>query len=136
VAKKRKPRGDPSKIRPFQWQPGQSGNPKGRPRKPRLEDILMEVLERVPKELDPQQRPLAYVLIRNWVAEGIKTKDTQIITEIFNRVDGKVKDRIELGGEDGAPIRIQRVDAKKLTDEELTQYEAIIRKATDPRSDD
>ena len=91
----------------------------------------------MPKELDPQQRSLAHVLIRNWVAEGIKTKDTQIIMEIFNRVDGKVKERIELGGEDGTPIRIQRViDVKRLTDEELAQYEAIIRKATDPESDD
>jgi hypothetical protein len=136
VAKKKKPRGNPERIEPFQWQPGQSGNPNGRPKKGRLEDILRDVLgEKVPKELDPLERSLAEVLVRNWVIEGIKTKDTQIINEIFNRVDGKVKDRIALSGDEGEPIRIERVDAKRFTDEELEAYEKLIRKAIVPGSD-
>jgi hypothetical protein len=44
-------------------------------------------------------------------------------------VDGKVKDRIELGGEDGAPIRVERIDPKQFTDEELEVYEKLIKKA-------
>jgi Family of unknown function (DUF5681) len=134
--KKAKPRGNPTKIVPFQWKPGQSGNPKGRPRKEPLTDILRAVLaEKVPHAQDPRQSQLAHVLIRNWVLEAIRTKDTSMITEIFNRIEGKVKDRFELGGEEGEPIRIQRVDVKRLTDEELADYEKLIRKATDPRSD-
>jgi hypothetical protein len=138
VPNKRKPRGNPEKIEPFKWQPGQSGNPNGRPKKGRLEDILRHVLgEKVPKELDPHQRSLAEVLIRNWVIEGIKTKDTQIINEIFNRVDGKVKDRIALSGDEGGePIKIERVDMKNLTDEELQEYERLVQKTRTPRSDE
>src|SRR5262249_55501187 len=142
--KKAKPRGNPAKIVPFQWKPGESGNPKGRPRKQPLTDILRAVLaEQIPDAPDPRQSQLAHALIRNWVLEAIRTKDTTMISEIFNRIEGKVQDRLALGGEDGEPIRIERIDVKQLTDEELETYEKIIRKATPaktkkrgPRSDD
>ena len=82
------------------------------------------------------QAQLALVLVRNWVLEAIRTKDTATIVEIFNRIDGKVQDRIALGGDDGEPIRIQPLDVHQFTDEELRSYEALIRKGTTPRSDD
>ena len=135
--RKGKPRGNPAKITPFQWKPGQSGNPKGRPRKEPLTDILRAVLaETIPKAQDPEQSQLAHALIRNWVLEAIRTKDTTMITEIFNRIEGKVKDRICVGGDEGAPIHVERVDPTQFTDEELAAYEKLIRKATASRSDD
>ena len=134
---KKKLRGNPAKITPFQWKPGQSGNRRGRPRKEPLTDILREVLaEKIPKGQDPRQSSLGQALIRNWVLDAIRTKDTSTIKEIFDRTDGKTKDRIELGGEDGEPIRIQSIDVTRFTDEELEVYETLIRKATAPRSDD
>ena len=134
---KKKLRGNPAKITPFQWKPGQSGNRRGRPRKEPLTDILREVLaEKIPKGQDPRQSSLGQALIRNWVLDAIRTKDTSMIKEIFDRIDGKTKDRIELGGEDGEPIRIQSIDVTRFTDEELEAYETLIRKATTPRSDD
>ena len=134
---KAKPRGNPTKIIPFQWKPGQSGNPKGRPRKEPLTDILRAVLaERIPKAQDPGQSQLAHALIRNWVLEAIRTKDTTMISEIFNRIEGKVKDRIAVGGDEGLPIQVEPVDPKQFTDEELAAYEKLIRKATASRSDD
>ena len=134
---KAKPRGNPAKITDFRWKRGQSGNPKGRPRKESLTDILRDVLaERIPKAQDPRQSQLAYALIRNFVLEAIRTKDTAMFAEIFNRTDGKVKDRIVVGGDDGAPIQVERVDPKQFTDEELAAYEKLIRKAMAPRSDD
>src|SRR5215467_8770649 len=99
--KKNKPRGNPKKIVPFQWKPGQSGNLKGRPRKEPLTDILKAVLaEKIPNAQDPSQSQLAHALIRNWVLEAIRTKDTTMISEIFDRVEGKVKNRLALGGDD------------------------------------
>ena len=136
MRKKGKPRGNPEKIAPFRWKPGESGNPKGRPRKEPLTDILRAVLaEKIPNAQDPRQSQLAHALIRNFVLEAIRTKDTGMITEIFNRIEGKVKDRLALGGEGYEPIRIEHVDVKRLTDEELAEYEKLIRKATVPRSD-
>jgi hypothetical protein len=58
------------------------------------------------------------------------TDDIDMVIEIFNRIDGKVKDRLELGGEDGEPIRVERIDAKQFTDEELELYEELIKKAS------
>jgi hypothetical protein len=144
MGKKGKPRGNSQKIVPFRWKPGQSGNPKGRPRKEPLTDILRAVLaEKIPNAQDPRQSQLAHALIRNWVLEAIRTKDTAMIAEIFNRIEGKVQDRLALGAEGGEPIRIECVDPKQFTDEELADYEKLIRKATashskidNPRSDD
>src|SRR5438094_9322297 len=107
MGKKGKPRGNSQKIVPFRWKPGQSGKPKGRPRKEPLTDILRAVLaEKIPNAQDPRQSQLAHALIRNWVLEAIRTKDTAMIAEIFNRIEGKVQDRLALGGEDDEPIRI------------------------------
>jgi hypothetical protein len=144
MRKKGKPRGNSQKIIPFQWKLGQSGNPKGRPRKEPLTDILRAVLaEKIPNAQDPRQSQLAHALIRNWVLEAIRTKNTAIVAEIFNRIEGKVQDRLALGGEGGETIRIERVEVSHFTDEELAQYENLIRKGTasrvktvDPRSDD
>jgi hypothetical protein len=134
---KGKPRGNPSKITAFRWKRGQSGNPKGRPRKEPLTDILRQVLaEKIPNGPDRRHSRLDQVLVRNWVLEAIRTKDTATIVEIFNRIDGKVQDRIALGGDDGEPIRIQPLDVRQFTDEELRSYEALIRKGTTPRLDD
>jgi hypothetical protein len=142
MPKKAKPRGNPKKIAPFKWKPGQSGNPKGRPRKEPLTDILRAVLaEKIP-HAQGEQQSLAHALVRNWVLEAIRTKDTPTISEIFNRIEGKLRDRIALGGEEGEPIRIEPIDAKNFTDEELAAYEKLIRKGSahdkktdDPRSD-
>ena len=137
MKRKGKPRGNPDKINPFKWKKGQSGNPKGRPRKEPLTEILEQVLsETVPKEQDPLEHTLGYVMVRNFVLETIRTKDTHAFNSIIDRVDVKVKERFELGGEDGEPIRIETVDAKRFTDEELVEYEKLVRKATTPRSDD
>ena len=134
---KAKPRGNPAKITAFRWKRGQSGNPKGRPRKESLTDILHAVLaERIPKAQDPRQSQLAHALIRNFVLEAIRTKDTAMFAEIFNRIEGKVKDRIAVGGDDAGPIQVERVDPTQFTDEELAAYEKLIRKATASRSDD
>jgi hypothetical protein len=136
VAKKNKPRGNPVKIQAFQFKPGQSGNPKGRPRKQPLADLLAEVLsEKIPQDQEGKQRTLGEVLVRNWVLEAIKTRDNDTVAEIFNRMDGKVKDRIALGGDEGEPIRIETIDMKNLSDEELEQYEQLVRKGRTPRPD-
>ena len=46
------------------------------------------------------------------------------------------KNVVECIGEDGTPIRIERVNIKRLTDEELAEYERLLKKATDSQSDE
>src|SRR5215467_16294527 len=46
------------------------------------------------------------------------------------------KNVVECIREDGTPIGIERVNIKRLTDEELAEYERLLKKATDPQSDE
>ena len=73
------------KMEAAKWKPGQSGNPRGRPRK--LTDELEKMLdERVPN--DPQKRKYARLFIESCVKRAI-TKSDVLAKEIFDRVEGK-----------------------------------------------
>lgn len=45
--KKLKPRGNPSKILPYRWKKGESGNPRGRSQKVRISDAVVDELSQV-----------------------------------------------------------------------------------------
>ena len=46
------------------------------------------------------------------------------------------KNVVECIREDGTPSRIERVNIKRFTDEELAEYERLLKKATDTQSDE
>ena len=74
------------------------------------EPLVQAIRERRVVEFDYEQchrvvepHTLGYVMVRNFVLETIRTKDTHAFNSIIDRVDGKVKERFELGGEGGEP---------------------------------
>jgi hypothetical protein len=87
------------------WQPGQSGNPGGRPKKTPITDELRRLLdeeyagrERRFKGLS-NARVLALVMYEEAIAGSLPAAK-----EIAERCEGKVPQRQELGGPDGGAI--------------------------------
>lgn len=85
-------------LKPFQ--PGQSGNPAGRPKGTSLTDKLREII-------DKNEGEVADALVRAAVKAALKG-DFRFWQEIINRVEGKVADRV--AGPDGNNLTItQRI---------------------------
>jgi hypothetical protein len=97
---------------PYRFKPGQSGNPKGRPRK--LTRMLEKALAaKVPN--DPEKRNQARVLIDAFIQRAISGSDAAA-KEIFERMDGKVPNKEEISGPDGIPLQ---AEFRNMSDEEL-----------------
>lgn len=90
----------PENVKPHEFKPGQSGNPAGRPPGSRsLATVLREMLEeeitvRIEGQPD-QKRPFKEVIIRR-LLKAANDGDVRAIQAIFDRVDGKAKEFIEL----------------------------------------
>lgn len=75
-------------LRPFQ--PGQSGNPGGRPKTKPITDAIKERLARIsPDDPRTDAQRLADVIV-----DGALGGDIQFIKELLNRVEGKVAEII------------------------------------------
>jgi hypothetical protein len=72
------------------WQPGQSGNPKGRPRTKPLTDRLREAIEAV----DDEGRSVADRIVEKWI-ERASGGDVMALKEMLNRLEGKAPLRVE-----------------------------------------
>ena len=82
------------------WLPGQSGNPGGRPKKPLTERLIAQLVK------DGESETAA--VIQSLLASAKNPESSQsvrAITEIFDRVEGKVADR--LSGEDGGELVVK-----------------------------
>lgn len=85
--KKKLPRGKP-------WQPGQSGNPRGRPPKDVcLTSLLKEALDQVP-EGSKDGKTWAEKIVFAWLLFSAMGNPT-LMKELLDRVEGKVVDRVE-----------------------------------------
>jgi len=96
--------GNKNPPKEFQWKPGQSGNPKGRP-KFSLVSILKELLQEVP---EGKKEMKAKVLMREAIEKAMEG-DTFMLRDIINRIDGMPRQGIDLGlGEeiDGIEVKI------------------------------
>ena len=76
-----------------QFKPGQSGNPKGRPKGSGVTDQLKALLA---KEVDGQ--PIAEAIAKVIMKRALKG-DYKFVKEILDRVEGKVTDNVKLEGE-------------------------------------
>lgn len=88
------------------WRPGQSGNPKGRPKSgKRLTDVLRRVLAEPAKEGKTKADELADVLV------GLAQKgDLDALKYIYDRLDGKPTESQEISGPGGKPLELQVVE--------------------------
>ncbi len=81
-----------SNLKPFK--PGQSGNPRGRPKSITLSEAYRKMLAAV-DETDPERRTRAEVLAEQMYAKA-KTGDVSALREIADRVEGKPRQTLAL----------------------------------------
>jgi hypothetical protein len=84
-----------------QFKPGQSGNPAGRP--PSILSEAYKIVLTQVVEQDPKKRTMAELIAEGQARAAIKG-NTGAAKEIADRTEGPVKDSIEIGGKNGAPL--------------------------------
>jgi len=104
---KGKPRGRPmpQNIEAHKWQPGQSGNPGGRPRTSIFRDALVRAITKLAKDKSGHQVELIDAIAQQLMAKAIKG-DLAAIAMIADRTDGKPAQSVTVGGPDGGAIPI------------------------------
>lgn len=111
------------------WPPGQSGNPKGRPVKRPITDAIEQVLERgIPEDIARGRPELRGKKMLDLVAEQIVRHvikgNAGALKEMYERIEGKMKQVIAHEGEDGqplGPVNINILIAKMQSDPELAK---------------
>ena len=105
-------------LKPFK--PGQTGNPGGRPKGKSLTQRLVELMDRT--DIDgtalPEGKCVADFVVETIAREAIAGK-FPFAKEVFDRIEGKVPDRI--AGHDGGPLK----DLSGLSDNDLDTLAAI-----------
>jgi hypothetical protein len=101
------------------WQPGQSGNPKGQPKRTKL---WREALDRAIKRREHDD-PLALEKLADKVLAAVDAGDVSAMRELGDRLDGKVPQALEHAGKDGGPIEFS--DARDRLAHLLTRTAAV-----------
>lgn len=101
--------------RPFQ--PGQSGNPNGRPKSKPFKDALRKALE----EAGDNERALSLVAMA--LVAKAQMGDVRAIKELADRLDGKVTQPI--GGDDDDPLNIIHTIRRVIVDPRHQDGESI-----------
>jgi hypothetical protein len=125
------------------WKPGQSGNPKGRPKGAlSLTSVIKEMGEwKAPPDLLSQYRAIfpqlpeeascVQVLAARSLLKAMDLKAGDVMAkEIWERIDGKVPFPIS-GSGDGIPIPV-KFDFKDLSNKELDIFERLLARIQDP----
>ena len=95
-------RGNPDKIVPHQWKPGESGNPGGRPKKKPITEIYEELLAEGVTRDSIKKTMRALVGKKNGLA-------VQALREMADRIEGRAQgtDIVEIPGLEGLAEEIQ-----------------------------
>jgi len=93
-----------SKDKPYLFQPGQSGNPEGRP--PGSGISITTEIKRKLKEMDPKTKKTNLQTLLEVILESaVKKKDHQMIKQIWNYIDGMPQQKTDVTS-GGRPIPI------------------------------
>jgi hypothetical protein len=91
-------------LKPFQ--PGQSGNPGGRPKKTPYADAHRQIAETALKDIAIKPGDtVAVAQAKKLALQGAKG-DVRSAQECANRTEGRVAENISLGNADGQPLQI------------------------------
>lgn len=110
---------DKRKTMPHLFKPGESGNPKGRPKgtqnfATKWRKFIEKVAEetgKTPEEIDKEMYTVAL--------EKAMSGDYQFYRDIQDRVFGKPVSKNEVSGPDGGPIEMKKME--EMSDEELNE---------------
>lgn len=83
----------PESAKKYQFQPGQSGNPGGRPRKGKFAEMLTAMADEIVPD-DPKRRTWKRFLADQIFLQAAKG-NVQAFAEIVNRVEGKAVQRVD-----------------------------------------
>lgn len=103
-------RGRVENLKPFA--PGQSGNPKGRPKNEfSLTALLRQAMEKdaIDGVKIPAGKTVAQALVERVVELALTSNDFRYVKEIWDRMDGKVPDKIEVN--DARSYKLEWEDA-------------------------
>lgn len=76
----------------YRWKPGESGNPKGRPKGRNLTEAILARLDQ-----EHNGRPLVEILADRVIKEALSGK-FPFAKELWDRIEGKVTDKHEIEG--------------------------------------
>lgn len=112
------------------WKPGQTGNPKGGPKRKPITDALLEALEKnkVGKLDLPNGRTLIELIIEAWV-RNIVAGNQRAISDLMDRLEGKVSD--DPPAEAGSPLvdTIRAFLAERPPPEDPPRKARVVRKS-------
>ena len=81
------------KMQELKWKPGQSGNPKGRPKK---EMSITDALRRIGEEVNPQTKQTKIQILAEMIWETALKGDKIMAQMIIERLEGKPRQPIEI----------------------------------------
>ena len=112
-------------LKPAPWKKGQSGNPKGRPKRKTITETIHEVLEEMyPGQGEKTNREMiARVAIKEAIKGGFP-----FVKEVMDRTDGRVPFVKELK-EDHQHTHTHKLDIGSLSDDEQRKVKQLFRKA-------
>lgn len=90
------------------FQPGQSGNPNGRPKGSNLTRLIKDALES-PSPVKGEPRSEGEVIVSVLIRKA-RTGNLKATEILLDRMEGKARQPIELGGMDGQPITVSIAD--------------------------
>lgn len=96
--------GNIENIKPYQFKPGQSGNPKGRPKGTGLTDRLRSLL-------DADNGKRANDFVKRAYEMAVEEGDFRFWNAIMERLEGKVADRVQHSGDGGGPVQVNFIRA-------------------------
>jgi hypothetical protein len=134
------------RIAPWRWKAGMpSPNPNGRPPSelclttitkeygaaPAPKTAVQALLDRgvvFPTSWDKDKITMAqFTAARAW-HNAAQVRGSQILKELYDRIDGKVPQPLRLTGPTGGPVQIRNFDLQKLTVEEALALRALVEK--------
>lgn len=121
------------------WEPGQSGNPGGRPKETGiLTKILIKDIQKpastllTPEEMEelnlPEDATLADAYSLAAIKAGILKPSSRAASRVIERIDGKVPERLDVDANVGGALGNYTLDLSKLDAEEIMRILELQRK--------
>ncbi len=128
-AKPRSKRKLPPQLEANKWKPGQSGNPKGRPKRKSLEEVLREYLAKV-LETDKEGNEVTRLdaMAKVVFSEGVTKRNAKVMIALMDRLWPKP---IRLQGDPDNPLHIvqREPNLDHMSDKDLRQMDRLNEKA-------